>query len=112
MCKGRKWSTKWIPRRWRPATSSSGAASRSSPKSSATSTFPPLEEPVVKRVIHTTADFSYADSLVFTHDAAHCALDALCAGATALTDTNMALAGISKPALAKLGCKAGATWPT
>ena len=37
-------------------------------------TFPPLEEPVVKRVIHTTADFSYADSLVFTHDAAHCAL--------------------------------------
>lgn len=69
-------------------------------------TFPPLEEPVVKRVIHTTADFSYADSLVFTHDAAHCALDALRAGATVLTDTNMALAGISKPALAKLGCKA------
>ena len=57
-------------------------------------TFPPLEEPVVKRVIHTTADFS------------HCALDALRAGATVLTDTNMALAGISKPALAKLGCKA------
>lgn len=53
-------------------------------------TFPPLEEPVVKRVIHTTADFSYADSLVFTHDAAHCALDALRAGATVLTDTNMA----------------------
>ena len=69
-------------------------------------TFPPLEEPVVKRVIHTTADFSYADSLVFTHDAAHCALDALRAGATVLTDTNMALAGISKPALEKLGCKA------
>ena len=69
-------------------------------------TFPPLEEPVVKRVIHTTADFSYADSLVFTHDAAHYALDALRAGATVLTDTNMALAGISKPALAKLGCKA------
>ena len=67
-------------------------------------TFPPLEEPVVKRVIHTTADFSYADSLVFTHDAAHCALDAL--RAVVITDTNMALAGISKPALAKLGCKA------
>ena len=59
----------------------------------------------MKRVIHTTADFSYADSLVFTHDAAHRALDALRAGATVLTDTNMALAGISKPALAKLGCK-------
>ncbi len=72
-------------------------------------TFPPLEEPVVKRVIHTTADFSYADSLVFTHDAAHCALDALRAGATVLTDTNMALAGISKPALAKIGCQAHST---
>ena len=46
------------------------------------------------------------ETLVFTHDAAHCALDALRAGATVLTDTNMALAGISKPALAKLGCKA------
>ena len=65
--------------------------------------FPPLEEPVVKRFIHTTADFSYADSLVFTHDAAHCALDALRAGATVLTDTNMALAGITKPGLARLG---------
>ena len=43
---------------------------------------------------------------MFTHDATHCALDALRAGATVLTDTNMALAGISKPALAKLGCKA------
>lgn len=75
-------------------------------------TFPTLEEPVVKRVIHTTADFSYADSLVFTHDAAHCALDALRAGATVLTDTNMALAGISKPALAKIGCKAVCYWPT
>ena len=31
---GKEWSTRWIPRRWRPATSS-GAASRSSPKSSA-----------------------------------------------------------------------------
>ena len=46
-------------------------------------TFPPLEEPVVKRVIHTTADFSYADSLVFTHDAApvrstHCAQGPRC----------------------------------
>ena len=30
-------------------------------------TFPPLEEPVVKRVIHTTADFDYADNLVFSH---------------------------------------------
>lgn len=46
-------------------------------------TFPPLEEPVVKRVIHTTADFSYADSLVFTHEprtvrSTHCAQGPRC----------------------------------
>ena len=29
-------------------------------------TFDPLEEPVIKRVIHTTADFDYADTLVFS----------------------------------------------
>ncbi len=69
-------------------------------------TFPSLEAPIVKRVIHTTADFSFADSLTFTHDAASRALEALRAGACVLTDTNMALAGVSKPALAKLGCKA------
>ena len=69
-------------------------------------TFPPLEAPIVKRVIHTTADFSFADSLVFSRDAAARALEALRAGATVLTDTNMALAGVSKPALAKLSCKA------
>ena len=69
-------------------------------------TFPPLEDPIVKRVIHTTADFSYADSLTFSHNAAERALEALRAGACVLTDTNMALAGVSKPALAKLSCKA------
>lgn len=66
----------------------------------------PLEEPVIKRVIHTTADFSFADTLTFAHDAVACGLEALRAGATIVTDTNMALSGISKPALAKLGCTA------
>ncbi len=108
ICARKEWSTRWIPRRWRPATSS-GAASRSSPKSSAAARSRRSKSPCVKRVIHTTADFFVPDSLVFTHDAAHCALDALRAGATVLTDTNMALAGISKPALAKFGCKAVCT---
>ena len=66
--------------------------------------FDPLEGPVIKRVIHTTADFSYADSLVFANDAVGRGLEALKSGATVLTDTNMALAGVSKPSLAKLGC--------
>lgn len=68
--------------------------------------FPELEGPVVKRVIHTTADFSFADSLAFSRDAAAQGIKALRGGATVLTDTNMALAGISKPALRQLGCAA------
>lgn len=61
---------------------------------------------VVKRVIHTSADFDYADNLCFSPDAVEQAKAALEAGATIVTDTNMALAGISKPTLAKLGGKA------
>lgn len=59
--------------------------------------------PVIKRVIHTTADFDYADSLYFSHNALPLALSALKAGAAIVTDTNMARAGINKPALARLG---------
>ena len=61
---------------------------------------------VVKRVIHTSADFDYADNLCFSPDAVEQAKAALEAGAIIVTDTNMALAGISKPTLAKLGGKA------
>ena len=61
---------------------------------------------VVKRVIHTTADFDYADNLAFSPDVIEQAKAALCNGATIVTDTNMALSGISKPSLTKLGAKA------
>lgn len=61
---------------------------------------------VVRRVIHTTADFDYAENLRFTKDAVPRALAALRGGATIVTDTNMALAGVSKPALRKLGGEA------
>ena len=69
-------------------------------------TFPEGVAEVVKRVIHTSADFDYADNLCFSPDAVEQAKAALEAGATIVTDTNMALAGISKPTLAKLGGKA------
>lgn len=69
-------------------------------------TFPDGVAEVVKRVIHTSADFDYADNLCFSPDAVKQAKAALEAGATIVTDTNMALAGISKPTLAKLGGKA------
>lgn len=76
---------------------------------------------VVKRVIHTTADFDYGETLQFTDGAVERVITALQAGACAaassagsgstagltfITDTNMALSGISKPSLAKLGADA------
>ena len=67
---------------------------------------PPETAAVVKRVIHTTADFDYAKNLRFTPGAVQAAVRALQTGAVIVTDTNMALAGISKPGLAKLGCEA------
>ena len=67
---------------------------------------PPETAAVVKRVIHTTADFDYAKNLRFTTGAVQAAVRALQRGAVIVTDTNMALAGISRPGLAKLDCEA------
>ena len=66
-------------------------------------TFPPDIAPVVKRVIHTTADFDYADNLVFSEGAVARARKAIEAGAHIVTDTNMAKAGINKKILAQFG---------
>lgn len=66
-------------------------------------TFPPLEEPVVKRVIHTTADFEYADSLVFSHHPVERAMEAILRGAVIVTDTQMGRSGINKRVLAGFG---------
>ena len=67
---------------------------------------PPENAAVVKRVIHTTADFDYAVNLQFTPGAVAAGVAAMRGGATIITDTNMALAGITKPGLAKLGGQA------
>ena len=65
---------------------------------------PPSETAaVVKRVIHTTADFDYARNLHFTPGAVAAGVKALRAGTPIITDTNMALAGITRPGLAKVG---------
>ena len=63
----------------------------------------PETEAVVKRVIHTTADFDYASNLTFTEGAVSKGIAALASGCGIVTDTNMAKAGISKPALGKVG---------
>ena len=62
--------------------------------------------PVILRVIHTTADFDYADNLCFSESALDAARQAFRDGATIVTDTTMALAGINKKALEKRGCSA------
>lgn len=69
-------------------------------------TFPAGVAEVVKRVIHTSADFDYVDNLCFSENVIEQAKDALRAGATVVTDTNMALAGVSKGTLARFGGKA------
>ena len=61
--------------------------------------------PVVKRVIHTTADFEYVNTLRFTPDAVPLGAAAMRQGVI-VTDTNMACAGVSKPTLARLGGEA------
>lgn len=61
---------------------------------------------IVKRVIHTTADFEYLHTLRFSSGAVESGLNALKEGAVIVTDTRMALAGISKPAVNALGCQA------
>jgi precorrin-8X/cobalt-precorrin-8 methylmutase len=65
-------------------------------------TLPAETQAVVKRVIHTTADFDYVDNLRFTDHAVERGVEALRAGAVIVTDTNMAKAGVSKGGLAKL----------
>ncbi|MBQ1862371.1 MAG: precorrin-8X methylmutase [Clostridia bacterium] len=65
---------------------------------------PDENKAVVKRVIHCTADFDYAVNLQFSENAVKKALEALKNGCTIVTDTQMAKAGINKPAAEKLGC--------
>lgn len=58
---------------------------------------------VVKRVIHTTADFDYVDSLYFSDNVTKIIKDAIKNGADIVTDTKMAWSGINKKCLAEHG---------
>ncbi len=64
---------------------------------------PPECREVVLRAIHTTADFDYAQNLVFTPGAAEAGIQALKQGVPIVTDTNMALSGINQAACRRLG---------
>lgn len=63
----------------------------------------PGTEPIVKRCIHTSADFDYAKNLMFSEGAVEKALDAIRNGAVIVTDTQMGKAGINKRKLAEYG---------
>ena len=63
----------------------------------------PGTEPIVKRCIHTSADFDYADNLAFSDGVVERALEAIRNGAAIVTDTQMAKAGINKKRLAQYG---------
>ncbi len=69
-------------------------------------TFPAEVLPVVKRVIHTTADFDYADNLIFSPGVVERGITAIKGGCTIVTDTQMARSGINKRVLEKFGGEA------
>ena len=64
-----------------------------------------VEEKIIKRCIHTSADFEYLDILKISEDAVNSIVEALNNKCTIYTDTNMALSGINKMKLNALGCE-------
>ena len=62
-----------------------------------------MQKPIIKRAIHTTADFDYLENLYFSDGVVEKMIKAIKNGANIVTDTNMARAGINKKLLAKFG---------
>jgi precorrin-8X/cobalt-precorrin-8 methylmutase len=67
--------------------------------------FSDRELTIIKRVIHTTADFDYMNIVYIRDGAIDEATRLLKKGITIYTDTKMALAGINKKALKDLNCE-------
>lgn len=61
------------------------------------------KEPIIKRAIHTSADFDYAKNLKFSAGVVEKAVKAIKEGASIVTDTQMALSGINKKNFSKYG---------
>lgn len=64
---------------------------------------PEKEAPIIKRCIHTSADFDYARNLIFSEDSIEQALEAIRNGASIVTDTQMGRSGINKKKLGRYG---------
>ena len=67
---------------------------------------PKDKELIIKRAIHTSADFDYARTLTFSDNAVEVALELIKNGADIVTDTNMGLSGVNKKVLAAFGGEA------
>jgi precorrin-8X/cobalt-precorrin-8 methylmutase len=65
--------------------------------------FPPDQWPIVRRMVHTSADFEYIDSVRFHPEAIARGIEAMRQGKAIVTDTNMAKAGIRKTDLERFG---------
>lgn len=63
----------------------------------------PILAPIIKRVIHTTADFDYVDNLYFTKDVVMSARESIKRGVSIVTDTQMVYSGINKKILGQYG---------
>lgn len=63
----------------------------------------PIQAPIIKRVIHTTADFSYIDNLCFSENVVENAIALIRKGASIITDTKMVAAGINAKVLNSFG---------
>jgi precorrin-8X/cobalt-precorrin-8 methylmutase len=66
---------------------------------------PEAEWQVLRRVIHTSADFEYVRTLIYSDGAVEKGVAALKSGAGIVTDTTMAMSGINKSRLATFGCR-------
>lgn len=66
----------------------------------------PKNELVIKRAIHTSADFEYVDTLYFSDEVVEKAVEAIKGGVTIVTDTQMVKAGINKKVLESFGGEA------
>lgn len=64
-----------------------------------------MHEAVIKRVIHTTADFDWLDILHFSPEVLSRIVEAISRGCTLYTDTTMAMSGINKTLLQQMGCE-------
>lgn len=68
-------------------------------------TFPEEQEGIIKRAIHTSADFDYADNLIFGNEPVQAGIAALAKGCTVYTDTRMAFSGVNQKNLTRFHCE-------